>query len=60
MAFLPDIEPVRKRFDDELIDLLLKLQWWNKPIEEIQMLIPILTCGDLERVKREVRALIEK
>jgi virginiamycin A acetyltransferase len=42
-----------------LIELLLKLQWWNKPIEEIQALIPILTCGDLEKVKKEVRGLVE-
>ena len=46
---------IRKRFDDELIELLLKFQWWNKSIEEIQALIPILTCGDLERVKQEIR-----
>ena len=46
---------IRKRFDDELIELLLKFQWWNKSIEEIQALIPILTCGDLERVKQENR-----
>ena len=51
---------LRKRFDDELIDLLLKLQWWNKPIEEIQVLIPILTRGDLERVRKEIKKLLEK
>ena len=48
----------RKRFDDELIALMLALKWWNKPIEEIDALIPILTCSDLEKVKREVKKLI--
>lgn len=27
---------IRKRFDEETIDFLLKLQWWNWPIEQIQ------------------------
>ncbi|MBQ7594856.1 MAG: hypothetical protein IJU48_10950 [Synergistaceae bacterium] len=48
---------IRKRFDDELIALLEKFQWWNKTIDEIQALIPILTCSDLEKVKRELRKL---
>ena len=49
---------IRKRFDDELIDLLLKLKWWDKTIGEIQSLIPLLTCSDIERVKSELRELI--
>ena len=47
---------LRKRFDDELIDLLLAFKWWDKEIEEINTLIPTLTCGDLEKVKRELEA----
>ncbi|EHL29757.1 CatB-related O-acetyltransferase [Legionella drancourtii] len=27
---------IRKRFDEETIDFLLKLQWWNWPIEKIR------------------------
>ena len=46
---------VRKRFDDELIDLLLCFKWWDKSIEEINDLIPLLTCSDLEKVKKEIR-----
>ncbi len=46
---------IRKRFDDELIDLLLKFKWWDRSIDEIQELIPILTCSDLEWVKKELR-----
>ena len=30
---------VRKRFDDELIEILLKLRWWDKSIEEIENLM---------------------
>ena len=47
---------VRKRFDDELIELLLKLRWWDKSIEEIESLMPILSCGDLEKVKAVLKA----
>ena len=49
---------VKKRFDDELIDLLLKLRWWDKDIEEIERIMPILSRGDLEKVKIELRALL--
>ena len=44
-------KPLRKRFDDELIELLLQFKWWDRSIEEINTLIPILTCSDLEKVR---------
>ena len=46
---------LRKRFDDELIDLLLKLKWWDKSIDEINDMIPILTCSELDKVKAELK-----
>ncbi len=46
---------VRKRFDEELIDLLLKFKWWDKDIVEIEELMPILSCSDLEKVKQVLR-----
>lgn len=46
---------IQKRFDDEMIDLLLKFRWWDKSIDEINRLIPILTCSDLEKVKNEIK-----
>ena len=51
---------LRKRFDDELIDLMLKFRWWDKSIEEIDALIPILSCSDLEKVKTEIAALLQQ
>lgn len=51
---------IRKRFDDELIHLMLKLKWWDMEIDEINKLIPVLTDGNLERVKRKILALTEK
>lgn len=46
---------IQKRFDEEMIDLLLKFKWWDKSIDEINRLIPILTCSDLEKVKNEIK-----
>ena len=52
-------KPIRKRFDDELIELLEQLQWWNKPVEEINRLIPLLTCSDLNKVKQNLKELLK-
>lgn len=49
---------VRKRFDDELIYLLLKLKWWDKSVEGINALIPLLSCSDLAKVKQEIKPLV--
>lgn len=46
---------IQKRFDDEMIDLLLKFRWWDKSIDEINRLIPSLTSSELEKVKTEIK-----
>lgn len=51
-------KPIRKRFDDELIDLLERYKWWNKSVEEINLLIPLLTSNNLEKVKEELLKLL--
>ena len=48
------IRTIRKRFDEEMISLLLEFQWWNKPYEEVARLVPLLTNSDLEYVKKEI------
>jgi virginiamycin A acetyltransferase len=47
---------IRKRFDDELIALLLEFKWWDLPIEKINELIPLLHNNDLDHVRRELKA----
>ena len=49
------VKLIRYRFDGELTSLLLKFKWWDKPVEEINALIPLLTNGDLEAVKRALK-----
>ena len=46
---------LRKRFDIEMTDLLLIFKWWDKSIDEINSLIPVLTCSDLAKVKTELK-----
>ena len=52
------IKVIRKRFDDELIELMLKFKWWNKEIDEINALIPLLSDSDLGRVKQVLKELV--
>ena len=52
-------EAIRYRFDEKLTKLLLEFKWWDKTIEEINELIPILTSSDLEKVKAEIRRLMK-
>jgi len=33
-------------------------KWWDKSSEEIDSLIPILTCSDLDKVREELKKRI--
>lgn len=50
---------IRKRFDNQLIKLLLKLKWWDKSIKEVNELIPILTDNDLKNVKKKLKEILK-
>ena len=45
----------RFRFDDELIKLLDELKWWDKSVNEIKKIIPLLSNLDLDYVKDELK-----
>lgn len=49
---------IRRRFDEELTALLLEFKWWDKSVVEINDLIPLLTSSDLEKVKLEIRRIM--
>ena len=51
---------VRKRFDDEMINLLLTLKWWDKSVGEIENLSEILSSDDLESVKEKIKKMLSK
>lgn len=42
---------LKRRFDDELTDLLLWLRWWDLEPEALVDLLPMLCDPDLEKVK---------
>lgn len=54
------VQFIRKRFDEELTNLMLEWRWWDKPIEEINSLIPVLTSSDLTEVKKKVKEILGK
>ncbi len=44
---------IRDRFDETTRDLLLRLRWWDLPLEEIRTLIPRLTAApDADELRR--------
>lgn len=49
------IKIIRKRFDDELIELLIKYKWWDKSIEEINELIPLLSSNNIDKIKEVIK-----
>ena len=52
---------IRKRFDDEMIALLEKWQWWDLPVEEIdRIVVPILTNSNIEFAKNEIEKILNK
>lgn len=50
---------IKKRFDDELIELLLRFKWWDLPPDELAEVMPLLCDADLEKVRRELKTRIE-
>ncbi|MBR2141543.1 MAG: CatB-related O-acetyltransferase [Rickettsiales bacterium] len=53
-------KPIRRRFDEKLIALLLKFKWWDKTTNEINNLIPILTSSNLKMVEKEIKKQLER
>lgn len=50
---------VKKRFDDELIDLLERARWWDWPIEEITAFLPALTLSDVVSAKKLLKQKVQ-
>lgn len=52
--------PIKKRFDDELISMLLELKWWDLPPEELAGFLPVLCSEDIVGVRAAVRDMLDK
>lgn len=49
---------IKKRFDNELIELLLRLKWWDFEPNNLVNILPLLCDTDLDKVKVEIKELI--
>ena len=45
-------KPIRRRFDDETIEKLESLRWWDWDCEKIKRNIPAIQSGDLAALER--------
>jgi chloramphenicol O-acetyltransferase type B len=41
-------KPIRKRFADEDIALLLQMAWWDWPVDALSEAMPLLTSGNIK------------
>ena len=44
--------PIRRRFGDADIDTLLRIAWWDWPVERITRLLPSIVAGDVAALAR--------
>ena len=44
---------IKKRFSDEQISELLKIEWWNWPVEKIRENVMFLSSDNIERFIRK-------
>lgn len=39
---------IKKRFDEETIDAMLRIRWWDLPYDEIRRLLPCIMKGEID------------
>ena len=45
-------KPIRRRFDDETIEKLESLRWWDWDVEKIRACIPAIQSGDIAALEK--------
>ncbi len=50
---------LKKRFREELIQLLLQLRWWDFPPEKLVEILPLLCDTDLERAEKKLESFLD-
>ena len=43
---------IRKRFDEDTIQFLLELKWWDWNLKEITENLPLITGGHVDELKK--------
>lgn len=51
---------IKKRFDDEMIEVLLELKWWDFEPEKLVDFLPLLCDPDLEKVRKVLKQELQK
>lgn len=49
---------IKKRFGEQLIELLLKLRWWEFDPEKLLQVLPLLCDPDLERAEQQLKKFL--
>ena len=49
---------IRRRFDEEMTELLLRLKWWDFEPERLVRFLPLLCDTDLEKVRRILKQVV--
>ncbi|MEG0511935.1 MAG: CatB-related O-acetyltransferase, partial [Clostridia bacterium] len=53
------IQFIKKRFDDELTNLLLRLCWWDFEPNKLSEFLPMLCNSNLSEVKKHLMSMLE-
>lgn len=51
---------IKKRFNDELIAMLLELKWWDYKEEELLEILPLLCNPNLDEVSQQIQIRLSK
>lgn len=51
---------IKKRFNDDLIELLLCLKWWDFAPNDLAAFLPLLCDPDLDNVTAQIKAMIRQ
>lgn len=50
---------IKKRFDDEMIELLLKVKWWDFAPKQLVDILPLLCIDDIEAVRTKLTEMLD-
>ncbi|EDP66066.1 chloramphenicol acetyltransferase [alpha proteobacterium BAL199] len=51
-------KPIRRRFPDDVIEMLLEMAWWDWPLERIRNAMPLLCDGNIPDLYRHWKATV--